>query len=291
VDFMSRVGQWDMLGNDTIGDCGPISVANSIRAAGAYGDGTSHRFTLPEVLDLYSRTSGYDPVSGANDNGVVLQELLSEVRKSGIGGFNVLAFAEVAVADLGEVKAAIDLFGHVLIGANLPVDASHQLDAGQPWTPTSGKNGIPGSWGGHAIYVGQYDADGLTCATWGQTQRMTWDWWRRFVGESWVLVPQGEWFNSAGVTPTGLDLHGLGEELARLTGSPNPFPGSPVPVAPAPMEPAPVDPATVVVADAVDVALWSPTVEAWANARHTGTNTKAAKAVALWAREKGLTHG
>lgn len=297
VDYISRITQWDMLGNDSIGDCGPISVANSIRAAGMYGDGTSHRFTLQEVLDLYARTSGYDPVTHANDNGVVLQELLEQARKGGVGPNKVLAFAEVNVADVSEVKAAIDTFGHVLIGANLPTDASDQLDRGLDWYPTAGKGGIPGSWGGHAVFVGAYNETGLTCVTWGQTQRMTWEWWTRYVGEAWVIVPEGEWFNAQGVTPTGLDLYGLGAELAELTGGTNPFPAPvtpptvvptpvPAPVTPIPVEP-PVAPAKPVVDDA-DAALWL-RVAGWAKSRRTGANKDAQNAVKAWASSKGLT--
>jgi hypothetical protein len=43
--------------------------------------------------------------------------------------------------------------------------------------------------------------------------------------EAWVVVTP-EWLSAVGVTPTGLDLYGLGEEFSRLTGEPNPIPAA-----------------------------------------------------------------
>ena len=45
-----------------------------------------------------------------------------------------------------------------------------------------------GVWGGHCVVVPQYDADGLTCITWGGLKRMTWAWWLKYVDEAHSLL-------------------------------------------------------------------------------------------------------
>ncbi len=284
VDYLSRVTSWDMYRNDQIGDCGPCGLAHWVRASGNYGDGTPFTATTQNVLDFYTAVSGYDQRTGANDNGVVLQEMLEVARKQGApGGMPIVAFAEVNVADLDEVKAAINMFGHVLVGANLPTSASTQLDRGQKWDVVSGSAGIPGSWGGHCVHVGAYGDGEFTCTTWGRTQKLTEAWWRRYVAETWVAVPQGEWINVQGRTPTGLDLHGLGGELARLTGGVNPFPDAvPGSVTPVPMPAAPSND------DVLDAAFWAG-IKPWTKTRRFGANGDAQALVKVWATKKGLT--
>ncbi len=295
ADYLSRVGSWDLYKNDLVGDCGPAGLAHWVTAAGSYGDLTPFTATTQNVLDFYSAVSGYDQRTGQNDNGVVLQEMLEVARKQGApGGMPIVAFAEVNVADLNEVKAAIDLFGHVIIGANLPISASTQLDNRQKWDVVSGHDGIPGGWGGHCVHVGAYGNGEFVCTTWGQTQVLTEAWWTRYVAEAFIAIPSTEWITPQGVTPTGLDLHGLGEELARLTGGSNPFPApapTPVTPAPAPVEPTPVPvtpaPAQPVSFDEVDAALWL-RIAPWTKTKRVGANKIAQDQVKTWATAKGL---
>ncbi|HET9655453.1 MAG TPA: hypothetical protein VFP72_08870 [Kineosporiaceae bacterium] len=236
ADWLSQVGNWDMYRNDQIGDCGPASGGHYVAAASTAA-GHPHIPTVDDVIDLYRRVSGYDPATGRHDDGVIMQDLLSEMRKGGLAGKQILAFAEVDVSNRDEVDLCIDLFGGVLIGANMPRDAEVQFDAGQPWTPTSGRGGRAGSWGGHAMHAGRYSRirKARDVTTWGRVQVMTDAWWYRYVAEAWVIITE-EWVQANGFTPSGLDLYGLGRELAELTGEPNPIPApqpAPTPVLPA----------------------------------------------------------
>ena len=188
----------------------------------------------------YEAVSGYNPATGQNDNGARMQDVLSYWRKTGIAGHKILAFAQVDDTNVSLLDTALATFGALYVGINFPGSAMTQFNQGKPWDV------VPGATieGGHAIHVGSYDPAGPVgwkLVTWGAIQGMTQAFWDRYVEEAWIVITP-EWLNTNGTSPAGLDLHGLGEDLAALTGEPNPFP-QPVPPPVAPPVPPAGDPA------------------------------------------------
>jgi len=207
-------------------NCTIATVGHAIQLASHYGQGKTVTISDQAVLDKYAALSGYNPVTGANDTGLVVQNVLNDWVKVGIDGHKALAFAQVDLANRREVLAAIAIFGWVYLGINFPDSAMDQFNAGKPWDVVRGAT----MEGGHAIPAGAYDTTHRSVVTWGRAQLMTPAFWAEFVEECWVVVTP-EWLSAAGSTPTGLDLHGLGEDFASLTGRPNPFPDAkPAPV-------------------------------------------------------------
>lgn len=234
-DYLSRVSSWPMYLNDRIGDCTCAGAGHIIQALSTYGRGKTETIADSDVLTAYSAVSGYDPETGDNDNGAVMQKVLSYWRKTGIGGHKILAFAEVDINDVDELKAALNIFGTLYVGFDFPDSAMDQFNRGEKWTVVSNAQ----IEGGHAINVGGYDSAGnWQLVTWGDVQEMDQAFWEKYVWEAWVVITP-EWLNDVGYSPTGLDLYALGEDLAELTGGVNPFPApSPVPTP----TPDPVDP-------------------------------------------------
>lgn len=232
-DYISAVASWPMYLNDRIGDCTCATVGHIIQEVTTYGVGNTVTITDTDVLTAYRANSGYDPATGANDNGAVIQEVLNYWRKTGVGGHNILAFAEVDIHNKDELFAAMNLFGTLYLGINFPSNGFDQINAGQPWDYVEGAS----IEGGHAINAGYYDVGDKMwkVITWGQVQPMTQAFWDHYVEEAWVVITP-EWFNAAGNSPTGLDAYALGEAFKNMTGEPNPFP-APAPT-PAP-EPTP----------------------------------------------------
>ncbi len=245
VDWLAAVRDWPMYLNDQLGDCTIAGVGHIIEALSTYGQGQTVEITDQQVLAAYEAVSGYDPATGQHDDGAVMQDVLNYWRKQGIGGHKILAFAEVDVSRRAEVDAAINVFGHVYLGFNFPAVAMRQFDQGLPWDVVPDDGGLDG---GHAVNAGRYSSpDGnVTVVTWGQIQQMTDAFWDRYVDEAWVAITP-EWLDAAGHSPAGLDLYGLGEDLAQLTGGQNPFP-APEPPGPPPGPPPPA-PGPVPVAD------------------------------------------
>lgn len=219
LDYLSEVDNYPMYLNDRIGDCTCAGAGHIIQAESRYGQGTTESVTDNNVLTAYEAVSGYNPKTGENDNGAVMQEVLSYWRKTGIGDHKILAFAEVDHKNKDELRAAMNIFGSLYIGINFPGTAMDQFNKGQPWDYVKGAT----IEGGHAIHGGAYAVGGnWKVVTWGAIQDMTDSFWDKYVEEAWVVITP-EWLN-AGKSPGGFDLYGLGEELASLTGGANPFP-------------------------------------------------------------------
>lgn len=277
VDWLSQVSAWPMYGNDRYGDCVFAMIGHLIEAFSTYGQGHTVEVTEQALLDAYSSVTGFNPNDPSSDQGAVIQDALAYWLHTGIAGHKILAYASVNVHDQTEVDAAINVFGALCLGVNVPNSAMDQFNAGQPWTVARPDGGIDG---GHAIPVGYYShSTGRTrVVTWARVQDVADAWWRTYVEEAWIVVAP-EWLDATGHSPEGVDLHGLGEDFAALTGKPNPFPVVPSPpVPPGPPGPA-VDPA-----DGVLVAA----LQHWLSEHHTGDNKRAAGAVQAWMATKGL---
>lgn len=238
VDYASEVISWPMYGNDTIGDCTAACAGHQVQAWTRY-TGAEADIPQDDIIQLYSAVSGYDPSTGANDNGAVIQDVLAYWRKSGVpvAGHQILAFAQLK--DLSQVRQALYVFGSVYLGVNFPQSALDQFDADQPWD-VSGDGTIVG---GHAVPL-QYAGTGTVpyeVITWAKPQGMTQAFLDTYCEEAWVVIT-ADWLDKNGHTPAGLDLQQLGADLAALTGDPNPFPApAPAPPVPVPPAPQPVD--------------------------------------------------
>src|SRR5438552_1440553 len=70
--------QFGLYQNDRFGDCGPTSVANLVRLVTGGLLVTEVQPSLNDVFDLYGRSGNpnFDPATGADDNGVVMQTML-----------------------------------------------------------------------------------------------------------------------------------------------------------------------------------------------------------------------
>lgn len=240
ADWLSRVQAWGMLANDAIGDCVIAEMLHEIEARTTYAS-TPFTATNAEAVATYSAITGYDPSktapdgSNPTDQGTNMASAMAYWRKVGVAGHKIVAYASVNIASFTEIEAAVALFGAVACGINFPKSAMDQFNAGEPWDVVPNDGGIEG---GHAIHLGKYDvASGMyEVVTWGAVQKVTHAFLAKYLEEAWVVITQ-DWIEKNGSSPAGLDLYGLGQDFAALTGEPNPIP------APAPT-PAPTPPPT-----------------------------------------------
>ena len=219
---------WDILGNDRYGDCGPVSVANSRRLTSFVLTGEERYPRLWDVLDLYQRSG--NPNFPAEDNGVIMQDMLSEVHKNGIAGDKAVAYAKVDVSSIDEIRAAIAIFGCLLLGVNLEAAQQDQ----RTWDSVDGDQ----PWGGHAVMAADYTsapsgAD-IGFITWGQPMGMTDRFWSRQVEEAWVVIWPEHLLSKEFLE--GVDLAALRRDYKLLTGRdlPVPTPPKPAPTPPVP---------------------------------------------------------
>jgi phosphatidylserine/phosphatidylglycerophosphate/cardiolipin synthase-like enzyme len=203
-----------MMGNDTIGDCTTAAAGHCIEE---WTTDAGDPVIVPDsaIVAAYSAVSGYNPQTGKGDVGATVISVLNYWRQTGIGGHTIRAYAALTPGNLDHVRDSVSIFGNCYIGLQLPISAQTQ----SVWTVPAGGavgQGAPGSWGGHAVPVVAYDADGLTVVTWGALKRMTWDFWSAYCDEAYALVSDD--FLTSGETPAGIDLAALEQDLQEVTG-------------------------------------------------------------------------
>jgi hypothetical protein len=135
-----------------------------------------------QIVTAYSAIPGYNPVTGANDNGAVEIDVLN-YRQSGIAGHKIGVYVAFEPANHTHITDSVHIFDGCSIGLQLPISAQAQVQNHQPWSvPPGGAtgDGKPGSWGGHAVPVVAYDPGGVTVVSWGALQTMTLSFWEAY---------------------------------------------------------------------------------------------------------------
>lgn len=197
---------WGMMLNDNLGDCTIAGVAHAIQV---WTLSKGNEVTVPDstVQQYYEKWDGYDPNNPASDQGGVELDVLNDWRQQGFSDHPLRAFADPDPQDTLHVKQAIALFGGLYIGLRLPISAQTQ----NVWDVDTSPNGQPGSWGGHCVFVPDYDANGLTSITWGAPKKMTWGFWSTYCDEAHALLSP-DW-----QPPAGFDMAALRADLAAVT--------------------------------------------------------------------------
>lgn len=221
VDWMTGVDSWPMYGNDQWGDCVWAGAGHAIESITRYGSGKTVEVTDADVLKGYSDVTGFDPDAGGpgenpTDQGTVISDMLDYWRKVGIAGHKILAHGEIRDPKL--VQPALNLFGCLVLGVDLPDSAQTQFGLGEPWTVVRGAQ----IEGGHCFVVPYEDKTEPTAITWAAKQLVTPPWWTKYVSEVHAVISP-EWIEATGKCPSGLDEDGLGAQFTALTGQPSPF--------------------------------------------------------------------
>ena len=207
-----------MLANDVVGDCTVATFGHAAQVWSA-NNRREWRPSDADVLAAYSAVSGYDPSQPQSDAGAALLDVLKYMRKVGLAGHRIGAFAQVDPQHQAMVTAAIYLFGGVAVGLNLPRTAQAQV--GTLWdVPWYGArwSGAPGSWGGHAVFGPDYARQpGPGFATWGEWQLATWRFVRKYCDECYAILAP-DWVRPGRLAPSGFNLTALQADLAAVTG-------------------------------------------------------------------------
>ena len=213
---------WDMYGNDQVGDCFWAGEGHyqMLRTANT---GTWHKPSTADILTAYHST-GYEPgrtgAGGVNptDRGTVISTGCDYMRDQGICGHRSDGTAAIAVGAIDDnallrARWAIELYGAVGLGVNLPDSAETQFTDHAPWTfdPQS-DNAIEG---GHYVLGVGYTGGKFLVVTWGGLTAVDPDWLKRF-GEEAHIEAYSDFLMSTGKTPSGFDHARLMDELTSL---------------------------------------------------------------------------
>jgi hypothetical protein len=225
-DWFGSVTSWGMMENDSLGDCTCAAVGHGVQVATL--NSPDGEVTPPDstILQLYEQACGYIPGDPNTDNGGVIIDVLNFVRQNRPWThkqrhkhtYELYAYADPSTTNIVEVKQAIATLGIVDIGIQLPITAQAQV--GSLWdvvgNPQTDQNSQPGSWGGHSVVCCAYDANTITCITWGALQPMAWNFFTTYVDECHALLFRAWVEQFAAQNPTALQE--LEADLAAVTG-------------------------------------------------------------------------
>ncbi|HET6180277.1 MAG TPA: hypothetical protein VFE61_25370 [Candidatus Sulfotelmatobacter sp.] len=218
-DLTAKVGHdWGMMDNDQIGNCTCAAAGHLIMEWTANAKKKMVTPSDKQIAAAYSAVTGYNPTTGANDNGAVEIDVLNYWRQSGIAGHKIGAYMALEPANHSHIMDSVYIFEGCYIGLQLPTSAKAQVQNHQPWSvPPGGTtgDGKPGSWGGHAVPVVAYDARGVTVVTWGALQMMTWSFWEAYCEEAYAILSP-DYITGKKTTPQGFNMQELQADLADL---------------------------------------------------------------------------
>jgi hypothetical protein len=217
-DLTKKVKAWGMMENDEIGDCTCAAAGHLLMEWTANASTKMFTPTDQQIVAAYSAITGYNPATGANDNGAVEVDVLNYWRQNGIASHKIGAYVSLEPSNHNHVMDSVYIFGGCYIGLQLPISAQAQVQNHQPWSvPPGGPtgDGKPGSWGGHAVPVMAYDAHGVTVVTWGALQIMTWSFWETYCEEAYAILSP-DYLTGKKKTPQGFDMDQLQADLADL---------------------------------------------------------------------------
>lgn len=278
-DYLARLSNWQMLGNDTAGDCVAVTWANMRRLVTAFLS-TEVYPTQSEVWAIYrTQNPDFDPNGSPDtngpgssaDGGMDIQTLLEYlVKVGGPDGVLAVAFAKVDYTNQAEFEAALAIFGGVWVGVNVSQENQQEFEDGQEW------DAVGPIEGGHSVLSGGYRPD-VRFITWAAETAFTPAFVERRMEEAWVVA----WPEHLGTAQfeAGIDAAAFAAAYTDLTGKtlPPPVP-SPTP-APTP-QPGP--------APAAANEAFAAVLRPWVAMHHVGDNHLTAVAAKVWLDATGL---
>jgi hypothetical protein len=183
-DSLSRVlknsavtSMFPMDGNDVEGCC---TIAGRAHCLTLF-EGFIGKKSIPTKAQVHKL---YRHLSGGEDTGLNMLDVLNDWRKNPFNGEILDGFAKLKVHNHDHVKQAIAFFGCVYLGFQCQEDVLTDFNAKKVWTP--GKL----TEDGHCVVATGYDADTIEVLTWAARQKGTWDWWDTCVDEAYILLPK-----------------------------------------------------------------------------------------------------
>lgn len=214
----------DMLGNDRWGCCWEVARrwCIALRRAVAAGDRT--RPTLAECLGDYSTLTGFDPISGTPDDGTDTTAGMQAWSTKGVQinsqTLDIPHWLTIDPTNDSALAKTIACAGPLMATWRLPM-AMQDLSV---WGSAPGTGPDWDTvWGEHETCLGGTDGKAVCrVRTWGQDIDIHPEIRHKFM--IYVDVPldlsPGGWFQTTGLTPTGLDLAALEADRRALMSLP-----------------------------------------------------------------------
>jgi hypothetical protein len=207
---------WGMLGNDNYGDCAEAGILHLIQGQSS-NTGNPLSATTAQALALYSAVTGFNQNDPSTDNGTVLTDLLTFIKKNGVEmtdstgktvTVEVIGSASLDISSPAQMRYAAYTFGGNYLGINCPAQCEQDL------TNWNFAAGLPIA-GGHCIPQEGEGSQGGKIVSWGQVIPVSNAFIAGYLEEAYIVITKS-WLNAQGKSPSGLDLNGLTAAMAAL---------------------------------------------------------------------------
>jgi hypothetical protein len=212
------------------GDCTNADPAHAERMAAHDAKRLAPSFSTKTVVDQYIYLTGqagaaYDPVSGSNDNGLEVRQVLDYRQKQGYADdqgnrYKIGTYISIEPGNWQHLRECCWLFEVVTVGFQVPQSAMDQFNSGQTWSVVPGM--MSNVVGGHDVPVVGHPGGGYwTCITWAQRQVMTYAFLVATCDEAWTYIDPERYAAVTGKEYTGYkdaDLEAYITNLAQGTG-------------------------------------------------------------------------
>jgi hypothetical protein len=211
-ELSNRITNLGSMGNDDVGDCTCAAIGHIVQAWTAE---LGKQIIPPDaaVIQLYTKF-GYVPGDESTDQGAAELDVLNYIRKNGAFGIEFQSYSSIAPDTKQEIMDSVYYFGSAYIGLALPKTAQTQDVWDKPSMFSFGR-GKPGSWGGHAVPIVDYNKTGPICITWGAFKQMTWAFMKEYCDEAYALLSPAQF--AGGKSVEGFDLASLQTDLQAIS--------------------------------------------------------------------------
>jgi hypothetical protein len=203
------------------GDCAWAYWGHAIQSWTLCNQGAEVTVPASSIIGAYADCTGYNPLTGANDNGTMLQDALEYMRQTGIPDatgkvHKIVAYALVRDLHVQErVAQVLWLGGTGYVGVSLQSAQEVQFGQDQPWDYVAGSPVI----GGHAIGLQRRAPSGLEklrCSTWGALWECTTSFWTNLADEFYYVVSEDD-ISVHGTSRAGYNLAGLLADMPQIS--------------------------------------------------------------------------
>lgn len=184
-----------------------ITIWSSVAHAGNLVE-----FTCDQAIDAYSKYTGYNPSDPSTDNGTDPAQLFQVWKTDGLYGHKIEGEANLDISNPDALKWAIYTFGGIGLSIQVPAYLM-DVPAGGSWSVRPGADKT--IEGLHQIGLVGYGRGGFRGYCWGTTYTFNPDFLAEFATNSQAAV-SSDWIKASGVSPTGVDLAGLLQDLTQV---------------------------------------------------------------------------
>jgi hypothetical protein len=218
-DWTGPIATYTFLGNDRVGCCTRTCYGHIVQQRCALL-GVKCDLTADDVLKAYQNGTGWDGVPGSeSDRGDQILNALVQLRHVGFrdGQYKIRQFGRVNHDDPIEMRAALHLFGSLIVGANLPkaiIRQGTRWDVNPPGQRQPDE--APGSAGGHAFIITAHQHGRWSGVPWIDKVDLTYAWEDLYIDEAWFVVDD-LWVTRTRNAPSGFDYERLEADVAAIT--------------------------------------------------------------------------